>query len=1027
MKILAIRGKNLASLEGEFNIDFDAEPLKSAGIFAITGPTGAGKSTILDAMCLALFDDAPRLGKGEKSIQVNDVSDKTISQTDSRVILRKGAGEGRAEVDFIAVNGEKYRSIWSVKRVGNRPDGVLQNTVIRVYNLQTDVEEQGTKTALLKKITALTGLTFNQFIRAVLLAQGDFATFLKAKQSDKAELLEKLTGTDIYSKISVAVFQRTKEAIETVTSLQKQIDGTVLLKDEEIIDFNQKKSQIDKELLTVKDILPDIDRKLGWIKQYEELLQETGEAEKELKAAKQSIEAAKPRYAYIELLDISLEIRDIYINLENKTGQLKELKSNLSSQELQLKKYDGQISVFNTGLQEVKTGLEQLEQDFAGLKPLIARSKELDIKIQSAKEKLAEAEKELNLKKAQKVKSETNVLNINKNLSEIKRQSEIITGWFKEKEPFKNIVQQVDLITATLNDIRFAEKQIGTASENLDTNNALLTAQKEILAQSEKELERLNSLLPAEVLNLREKLEENKPCPVCGSIHHPFKTEINMAAKVNERELEKKKRETADVIAGTNKKIESIKESITQLDTLVKGYKTQYGNAVTKIEKPLQAIANWKNFINSGVLQERVSNLANKWKENEKEQAENLKKTELYLETLNVENTVLADISAECLRRETSYKDARSMLESLMTERSTLLDGKNAGEVELSCNSAIEQQSEKYGKLKNSKAEIENRKSEITGVISAIRENIETFSTQITELKTTVDIWLLNNKHHITQDILRDLVKKSFAWIAGEKKELAGLKDREIRFAATCRERNARLGKHNESPYKPADGETKESLKQLFEDTVNREKELKHQQTSIEVTLAKHSDNKKLAESLNAELKIKSEICEDWKKLNSLLGSADGHRFKNIIQSYTMDILLEYANKHLEILTKRYKLEKNGDTLALQVIDNDMLGEIRTIHSLSGGESFLISLALALGLSSLSSNRMQIESLFIDEGFGSLDTDTLNIAIDALENLYTRGRKIGIISHMGEMRIPTQIKVIKSINGKSEIKITGNN
>jgi exonuclease SbcC len=140
-----------------------------------------------------------------------------------------------------------------------------------------------------------------------------------------------------------------------------------------------------------------------------------------------------------------------------------------------------------------------------------------------------------------------------------------------------------------------------------------------------------------------------------------------------------------------------------------------------------------------------------------------------------------------------------------------------------------------------------------------------------------------------------------------------------------------------------------------------------------------------------------------------------------------MDILLDYANKHLEVLTKRYKLEKTGDTLALQVVDNDMLGEVRTIHSLSGGESFLISLSLALGLSALSSNRMQIESLFIDEGFGSLDTDTLNVAIDALENLYTQGRKIGIISHVGEMRIPTQIKVIKSVNGKSKIKITGNN
>ena len=102
-----------------------------------------------------------------------------------------------------------------------------------------------------------------------------------------------------------------------------------------------------------------------------------------------------------------------------------------------------------------------------------------------------------------------------------------------------------------------------------------------------------------------------------------------------------------------------------------------------------------------------------------------------------------------------------------------------------------------------------------------------------------------------------------------------------------------------------------------------------------------------------------------------------------------------------------------------------MFDEIRSVHSLSGGESFLVSLALALGLSSLSSNRMKVESLFIDEGFGSLDAETLSVAMDALENLRTQGRKIGVISHVREMteRIPVQIQVIRSGNGRSEVKV----
>jgi exonuclease SbcC len=1027
MKILAIRGKNLASLEGEFNIDFESEPLKSAGIFAITGPTGAGKSTILDAMCLALFDDAPRLNKGERGIQINDVLNNTISQTDSRVVLRKGTGEGRAEVDFVAVNGERYRSIWSVRRQKNKSDGTLLNTEIKLYNLRTNVEEQGKKTALLKKITELTGLNFNQFIRAVLLAQGDFATFLKAKQSEKAELLEKLTGMDIYSKISSSIFQKSREATETLDLMQKQIAGISLLTEDEIVEQSQRKARIDKELEPIKDILSGIDRKLEWIKLYEDLSKEALEAETALKHVKQNIETAKPRYAYVEILDASREIRDVYRDWENKVEQLKKLKTNLSTQELQLQNYWKQISKCDIELQTIKDTLEQTEQNFVKLKPAIARSKELDIKIQSAKEKLAEAENELALKNQQKVKSEKNILNIHKSLDESKTQSDTIAAWFKEKESFRSIVQQVDLIVTTLGDIQLVEKQIETTSQNLDASNALLISQKDILERLEKESERLNSLLPTEILNLRERLKENEPCPVCGSVHHPFRIEINQSAKVNEKELERKKRETANSIVEASRKIETLKESITQLDTLVKGYRTQYDSAVNRIEKPLQTIRDWKNFINNGVLQKRLSNFAAQWKKYEVEQTQNLKQIDLYNEKLNVENTVLIDISAECLRKESSRQEASSTLESFVNERAILLDGKGAGEVELSYNNAVKQQSSKYDNLKNSKAEIESRKFEIMGVISNIQKDIEVFSAQIAELNTTVDEWLRSNKHQITQDMLKDLVAKSYAWIAKEKKELADLKSKETQLAATCVERTVRLERHNESPHKPDKTENRESLKQLSEDTANREKDLKHQQTTIDVSLTKHNDNKKLVESLEIDLKEKTEVCEEWKKLNLLLGSADGHKFKNIIQSYTMDILLDYANKHLEVLTKRYKLEKTGDTLALQVIDNDMLGEIRTIHSLSGGESFLISLSLALGLSALSSNRMQIESLFIDEGFGSLDTDTLDIAIDALENLYTQGRQIGIISHVGEMRIPTQIKVVKLINGKSEIKITGNN
>lgn len=145
MKIIAIRLKNLTSIEGSVEIDFTEEPLRSAGIFAISGPTGAGKSTLLDALCLALYDKAPRFANSVESISLSDVGDNQINQSDVRNLLRRGTGEGYAEVDFQGVDGHRYRSRWSVRRTRSKSNGSLQPQVLEVKDLDTDQKYQGTK------------------------------------------------------------------------------------------------------------------------------------------------------------------------------------------------------------------------------------------------------------------------------------------------------------------------------------------------------------------------------------------------------------------------------------------------------------------------------------------------------------------------------------------------------------------------------------------------------------------------------------------------------------------------------------------------------------------------------------------------------------------------------------------------------------------------------------------------------------------------------------------------------------------
>ena len=195
----------------------------------------------------------------------------------------------------------------------------------------------------------------------------------------------------------------------------------------------------------------------------------------------------------------------------------------------------------------------------------------------------------------------------------------------------------------------------------------------------------------------------------------------------------------------------------------------------------------------------------------------------------------------------------------------------------------------------------------------------------------------------------------------------------------------------------------------------------------IELALRRDDEIKQKAAELLDSLAAQEKTARLWAQMNDLIGAADGKKFRNYAQQLTLDILIGYANAHLKDLSRRYRLSRVKDSLALMVVDQDMGDEYRSVHSLSGGESFLVSLALALGLASLSSHRVRVESLFIDEGFGSLDADTLRVAMDALDSLQAMGRKVGVISHVQEMteRIGTCVQVRRLSGGQSQVVVAG--
>lgn len=1027
MKVLAIRGKNLASLEDDFEINFTVEPLLSAGIFAITGSTGSGKSTILDALCLALFDDTPRTSQAaENNVQIVDVKGKTINQRDSRNILRRGTGEGYAEVDFISLGGEKFRSRWSVRRSWSKVDGALQNTEFKLVNLTTGIEEQGRKNELLARVVSLIGLTFNQFTRAVLLAQGDFATFLKATQREKAELLEKLTGTEIYSRISAAIYDNSKKAEEELNMIRERIKDVELLSEEDLITLTTEKQEISQEIEILKKEIDILTNKIKWIADESTLIDSVKKAEQILTEATTAIEGAKPRYDYLSQIDRVQEIRDDFNELKTSDKLLAENKSNLVRQEklrdentLLLKQSTDKVALYDENLL-------QHNKDYELIEPQIKQARKLDILIAGATVTAEAAEKEFKQVEANKRKVEKSIAGTQASITSAKETISTIERWFDKNQKYKIIIPRVELIVNLLDDAAAAIKQEANNAKTLAESQVLLDNETAKIAELTIEAQRLDRLLPAEIASLRTKLEEGKPCPVCGSQHHPYGNNIN-GESLEEEELNKAKRDVADRMIDLMRKVENLKNENIRLASVIENYARQSKDAMDKLIGFLTDFPDWKIKFEQGSLQKQLKSEASTWSKNEV--ALNNAKEQLAALQINFKhaNEQLIETGEVFVVKEEKHKKAETELFQLLGERKDIFEGKTANEVEKQYAQKRKELMDNLSGLKEEKNELLVVQEKRVGVINQICQEIARLSERCSSLQDTVDKWILLNNQELTTECLMELLAKDNAWIRTEREGLNRLQQDKTTALATLTERKKTHEVHHQLECRPAEEETRDSLQEILTEKQEKVQQETTRNTEIDVRFMSHNNGKAKIALFEKELAEKSALSENWKKLNELFGSADGAKFKVLAQGYTLDALLTYANIHLRELSKRYEIQRIPGTLALQVIDLDMLGEIRTVHSLSGGESFLISLALALGLSSLSSNRIKVESLFIDEGFGSLDIDTLRIAMDALERLQTQGRKIGVISHVAEMTecIHAQIQVEKQVNGRSKIKISG--
>ena len=983
MKILSIRLKNLASIEGYFDIDFAAEPLASAGIFAISGPTGAGKSTILDALCLALYDKTPRFTASNESLYLQDVGDSQINQSDVKNVLRRGAGEGFAEVVFLGIDGHRYQSRWTVRRARGKSTGSLQAQTMQVIDLETDKELQGTKTEILNQLVVLLGLTYEQFTRTVLLAQNDFATFLKSRESAKAELLEKLTGTEIYSQISRTVFARSKQAMEDYNQLKNSTNLIELLPEEEIVLLQKDKVQQSEERTVAVKQLALLNEKLKVVtslKVQQELLKNKRKEEltateelkvyqnaytervEKLAVFKQQCEALQPELRKARELDTQIQgVQSNYIQTEQ---------SYLASN----KKREEAVRLLESQEKTLSKELQKLNINHADTFASLSHEAKLEqahLLLLQFEDRLAIAQKtndervvQLNAFGIRSLGEEQGrLLNQQKQLQATRQ---FTVDWIKQCKEVERITQEL--------------AGRGIVKDKTEREQIVLKEQLKAKHEQVQSLQRLYDnarvAMSQDVEAIRHNLKPGEACPVCGAIEHPYTQGETVVDSIFQH-IEKEYKAIVEDYQQLNNRSIATEQSFrllteqytllsAQLDTLQKDVKQKTP------EKSEERTVDYFD-LQLDRLQEQLNELAGKlksyqqlyeeWQLHDHEmkrlrgQADTLREVisscRLLLQQVAMGKEQVAMTTASATEEQLRFTKVREESERLRKERSALLKGKTADDAE---------------------AAVQRHEKELNELLEVARQGLERQTTRISGLQ-------------------------------GEIKQLASVVDELIREQQQI-----------ESP---------EKLPEAIAVQQIMNQEIEHKLSLIEARLLQQEQNRIKLKDIEKELKAKQATAEQWEKLNKLIGSADGTKFKVIAQSYTLNLLLMHANKHLSYLSKRYKLQQVPDTLALQVIDCDMCNEIRTVNSLSGGESFLVSLALALGLSSLSSNNLRVESLFIDEGFGSLDADSLRTAMEALEQLQIQGRKIGVISHVQEMseRISVQIQVNKAVNGRSSIEI----
>jgi len=1007
MKLLKIKFKNINNLKGEHEVDFQSAPLTDAGIFAIVGPTGSGKSTLLDVITLALFNRIPRFSKAISKTEIGSLGS----------VMTHHTNESSASITY-SIKGNTYTSEWNIAeaRTGNLKD--YEMFLYDASGKSLDLK----KSEVPGKNEEIIGLKYDQFIKSIILSQGEFAKFLKADKNERGQLLENITGTAIYRKLGKAAYQKQKE-------IKGIIDQENAIKEEQSILTEEERKAIVKNLEELEASKKNLDKNFKNLNDLKVIKQELKTATKALESKKvESIEIAKkiaeyaPIFAKLVIHDKITPLREDHADYKTATDNANRSAKNLADYTATYKQGEEILSEvikdmsilckvkvdqknFKSAMSKFELTINQLDNDLKHLKQKgidernFINEKKANYSIELSDKETANQAIKLLSDHQKKLSSflAKNKIKLTASSSEIREQ---ITEQTVQLSLLRDLKHNYEHISTE-------EKKIKTEVEKEKKLKAQQKALKPLLKKDEEHLltlrekldllqKRQNDLLKiADLEDMRISLRENDPCPLCGSLDHPYT-----------KHLETPK------VGTTEKAINKVKEDIKTKHMAIEQSIKELSSTTTALGICTERIAELKANLKEGITHSET--LVKQYSGKEKITQKNIDNLYLYAKQ-QLEVVENAAKSLEELGLNKELLKAYERLEKIGVDYSTQKDKRKEvydGDDAIAYSNQLQDKFVNgYTSMEKSKTAIEKETKDLKGAKKLLESLGKKLSPKLAALG-------FNSLDEIGQSILDE---KQVEAIKVNREALNNFQTKNTTEITTLR------NKISESKKKDNEPEVE------LESIVEKIETLQRQQDHAGQTIGEYKSQLKRDDKDKAKVKAKQEQIkklekdyEKWSLINNLIGDATGNKFANFSQGLTLQNLLVYTNKRLVGLTDRYLIDKPSEDGTLKVIDQYQGNTQRAVSTLSGGETFLISLALALSLSDMASKNVALDCLFIDEGFGTLDQDTLDVAMNTLEKLQSESQKtVGVISHVDTLkeRINVQIVLEKDNQGYSKIRI----